>query len=400
MNILQVHNRALRPGGVDVIMETERSFLQSSGHVVEQLVLESSEVLAKSKVRAGLKGIWNVEFSRQLETTIERSIPDVVHFQTPFPVMSPAVFRTASKLGLPTVASIHSYRYSCIQGQFLRDGKICELCLGKKMKLSGLRHRCYHNSLLGSSSLTASLALHRGIGSFRHDVDVWVVNSEFVKKKLAEEGIPQSRIVIKPNAVPDPGYQRNTIGSAALFAGRLEPEKGVQTLIDAWQLMDDPPPLTILGDGSLRTVVERAADANGKIEFRGWVSRDEVDRALARARFLVLPSEWYEGQPVVAIQSFSTGTPIIASDVGNFSELISPGVNGYLFHSGSAVSLASVVTEAWSDTHCTPGLRQGARSTYLRHHTDQQVGNRLLFAYDQAIRQRQNTAAMSGHRKP
>jgi glycosyltransferase involved in cell wall biosynthesis len=341
--------------------------------------------MKQSKIRAGAKAVWNVEFSRELDATIGAFQPDLAHFHTPFPLMSPAAFRVAARRRVPTVATVHSYRYSCIQGQFYRNGRACELCLGRKLKLSGIRHRCYHDSLLGSSLISTSLALHRSIGTFGNDVNAWIVFTDFMKRKLCQEGIQEEKVIVKPNSVSDPGTLPEGTRDSALFLGRLEPEKGIVAMLKAWEVMSDPPRLSIFGDGRLRDLVEAAARKSDRIQYGGWVDQGGVEEALAKAKFLILPSQWYEGQPIVAIQSFAAGVPVIASDIGNFSDLIVPEDNGYLFQSGSAESLASVVTRAWSQEDSYLALRRGARAHYERGHSKTGNTEILLSAYSQAI---------------
>jgi glycosyltransferase involved in cell wall biosynthesis len=159
--------------------------------------------------------------------------------------------------------------------------------------------------------------------------------------------------------------------------------------------MTDPPKLVILGEGSLRDAVEESAARQPAIEFRGWADQPTVRAELATARFLILPSEWYEaGVPVAAVQAFAAGTPIIASDVGNFSEVIRPGVNGFLFRCGDTDSLSAAVREGWARRASWPELHRGARRTYLENHSQEQSRDTLLAVYDEA---RSRRAAVTTH---
>jgi glycosyltransferase involved in cell wall biosynthesis len=390
MKVLQVHNRALYPGGVEPVMESDRSLLLDVGHEVEQFFVDNREMLAAAGPKAGLKAVWNVEAVRELRARAREMDADVVHIHTPFPLLSPAAFRVAGRSSTAVVTTVHSYRYSCIQAQFYRAGKVCELCAGKRLKLAGVRHRCYHDSVLASSALTASLVLHRAAGTFRRHVDMWIALSPFMRTTLVGEGLSPERVVVKPNTIPDPGCTRKGPGEGALFAGRLEPSKGIETLLRAWALLSDGPRLVIVGDGSLRGLVEEAASRNPRISYEGWVETARLEHELAGARFLILPSEWYEGQPIVAIQAFAAGTPIVASDVGNFSDMIRPGVNGHLFRSGDPSALAAVVAQAWAASERWDCLSRGARESYERSHSQERNRELLLDAYSRALANRRN----------
>ncbi len=126
---------------------------------------------------------------------------------TPFPLMSPAVFRAARAAGVPAVTTLHSYRYSCVVGTCVRDGAICEDCVGSKTKLAGVRHACYHDSRPATAALTLSLGLHRAIGTFDHCVSRYLTLTEFSRQLLIRDGFPADKIVVKPNSVPDPGFR-------------------------------------------------------------------------------------------------------------------------------------------------------------------------------------------------
>jgi glycosyltransferase involved in cell wall biosynthesis len=388
MEALQVHNWARSPGGLEMVIEGDRQLLLGAGWEVEQFFLSNSQIDEISRLRAGAKAIWNLAAARALQNVLDESRPDIVHVHTPFPLLSPVVFRVCARNRIPTVATVNAFRYSCVQGQLYRDGQVCELCLGKRVKLAGIRYRCYHDSLGATSAMTASLAVHRLLGTFHHDVDVWIAASEFLGGKLVAEGFPATKIAVKPNAVPDAGYQPEATGNNALFMGRLLPSKGIGALLTAWELLDDPPPLTILGDGPLRQYVEQASRRNPHITFKEWADQATVTEEVRSARFLVLPSEWYEaGLPIVGIQAFAAGTPIIASDVGNFSEMIEPGVTGFLFRSGDAESLAEAVRTAW-EVPGTSQLRSSARRYYLDRFSQEENLRTLLSIYDRAITQR------------
>jgi glycosyltransferase involved in cell wall biosynthesis len=387
MEVLQVHNWARSRGGLEMVIEGDRQLLLDAGWKVDQFFLSNSQIDEISRPRAGAKAIWNITAARALQNVLDESRPDIVHVHTPFPLLSPVVFRVCAKAQIPTVATVNSFRYSCVKGEFYRDGQVCELCLGRRVKLPGIRYRCYHDSLAASSAMTASLAVHRLLGTFRDDVDVWIAVSDFLARKLVAEGFPPTKIAVKPNAVPDLGYQPEANGNNVLFIGRLLVSKGIRALLAAWELLEDPPSLTILGDGPLRELVEQAAGRNRHITFKGWADQATVTEEVRSARFLVLPSEWYEGNPIAGIQALAAGTPIIASDVGNFSEMIESGVNGFLFRTGDAESLAATVKKAW-EVPDTSRLRSSARQFYLQRFSQEENLRTLLSIYDRAISDR------------
>jgi glycosyltransferase involved in cell wall biosynthesis len=386
--VLQVHNSAISPGGADFVVENERALLEAAGIEVRQYFVKNAEAQGMSKVRAAGKSIWNFDVARDLRTLLVEFRPDIVHVHTPFPLMSPVVFRVASQLGFPTVATMHSFRYSCVKATLFRNGEICETCVGRRVKTPAVRHRCYHGSIAGSSALVSSLGVHRMLHTFTRDVTLYVTVTQFARSKLIQEGISPGRVVVKFNSVPRDESIEGDRQESYLFVGRLEREKGVETLLDAWRRLDRPPRLVVLGDGSLRPLVEDAVRRGLPIEFRGWVGLDEVRRMVSRSKFVVLPSEWYEaGPPLVALEALAARTPIIASRIDNFADWIESGVNGFTFPSGDVDAFASVVESSLrstSDVARYSAMQCAAGAAYSANFSQEANQRALIDLYEKA----------------
>lgn len=367
MRILQLHNHHATLGGAMEVLAHEAELLDGAGHAVEQYTLPATDDLDLSAVRAGLKAIWNVEACRHIEAQIERFRPDVVHVHTPFPLMSPAVFRTAARAGVPAVTTLHSFRYSCIAGTCVRDNRICEDCVGSRAKLAGLRHRCYHSSVGASAALTLSLGVHRMIGTFSRDVSRYLTLTEFARRLLIRDGFPESKVSVKPNSVPDPGAAASPDNTRpfAVFAGRLLDIKGVRTLLDAWMSFDVAATLKIAGDGPLRPFVEDCARRDGSIEYLGWVSEAEITELFGRAQLVIVPSEWYEGFPLVILRSLSVGTPLVVANLENFAEEVVRHGTGWSFPVGDSGSLAILLRDLFNQPGKLKDARRAARASYL-----------------------------------
>ena len=134
----------------------------------------------------------------------------------------------------------------------------------------------------------------------REKVNVYIVLSEFARGKFIEGGLPADRIVVKSNFVADRSTRRASRGGYALFVGRLSEEKGPRLLPTAWQAMETQIPLRLVGDGPLREQLRDAVERSGqvsRIELMGRRASDEVAALMAGARFLVLPSVWFENFP-------------------------------------------------------------------------------------------------------
>lgn len=392
MRVLQLHNHHGSKGGAMEVLAAEADLLATGGHEVEQFTLPAAEELGLSPVRGGVKAVWNVDVSRRVTQHIRGFRPDVVHVHTPFPLMSPVVFRAAAKMRVPAVTTVHSFRYSCIAATCSRDGAICEDCVGKRLKLPGVRHRCYHDSVGASAALTASLVLHRHIGTFHRGVARFITLTGFASRLLVRDGIPESKVVVKPNFVADPG-ERSTerTGEPYLaFVGRLIDVKGVRTLLDAWARTPHGMRLRIAGDGPLRPLVEERARADSRIDYVGWLDEQDVMSLMAGAECVVVPSEWYEaGLPLVALRSLAVGTPVLVSDLENISaEVLADGA-GVSFGVGDSASLAKRLTEVVTDIGVLRERRTDARAAYVRRYAPK--GN--LRRLEQIYAEVRNTAA-------
>jgi glycosyltransferase involved in cell wall biosynthesis len=388
VRILQLHNHPRGLGGATEVMVHEGELLREAGHEVDELTLAAADELGLSSGRQALKAIWNKEMATKVRETIASSRPDVVHVHTPFPLMSPAVFRAAHHLGVPTVTTLHSYRWSCIAGTCVRDGHTCEDCVGSRLKLPGIRHRCYHDSVPGSTALTIGLGLHRAIGTQARCVDRWLTLTSFAKRLLVRDGIDEAKITVKPNSVPDIGVGAGpTPGDrTVVFVGRMIAIKGVQTVIDAWrQVSGGGVRLVIAGDGEMRPDVEALAAKCSDVSYVGWVSEDEVTDLMRTAEAVLVPSEWYEGLPLVILRSLSVGTPVITSDLENFAEDVEADGVGETFRVGDANALRDALRKVIADPAHMSGMRGRARASYERRYSPTVDVQRLEAVYAELI---------------
>jgi glycosyltransferase involved in cell wall biosynthesis len=181
-------------------------------------------------------------------------------------------------------------------------------------------------------------------------VDRILAPSEFLRRVFARNGVPEQRIAVVPYGIDATRLEQ--IGepppraAAELmvgFIGTLAPHKGVDVLVDAVRRTPGDLRLSLFGRATdfPEFVARLAARAAGdpRIEFRGPFERDELGRVLAGIDVLVVPSTWYENTPFVVLEAFAAGLPVVATDLGGLSELVTDGVNGELFARGDADDL-------------------------------------------------------------
>jgi glycosyltransferase involved in cell wall biosynthesis len=385
MNVLVVHNFYQQPGGEDQVFRDEVELLRGRGNHVTVFNVHNDAVANLGKLALARKTLWNDETYQQIRQIVQREQIEVAHFHNTFPLVSPAAYYAAKDAGAAVVQTLHNFRLLCPAATFFRDGHVCEECLGRKVTWPAVVHACYRDNRPASAITTSMLAYHRFKGTWHDAVDVYIALTDFAKRKFIEGGLPDSKLVVKPNFVaPDPGEGPGGGGYVA-FVGRLSPEKGISTLAEAWSKhLPKAIRLKILGDGPCRDLVNDNSVIRGGGEWLGRRAMAEVYAILARAEALIFPSLWYEGLPRTIVESFACGTPVIASDLGSMAELVRPGKTGQLFPAADAAQLARHVDELLSDNSKLSDLRRGAREEFLRIYTADRNYPMLIEAYQRA----------------
>ena len=221
-------------------------------------------------------------------------------------------------------------------------------------------------------------------------VDCYIAISQFAKAKLLEGGLPEPKMVVKPNFVaPDPGVGTGS-GGYALFVGRLSHEKGLGTLLDAWKRLKVSVPLKIVGEGPLADEVRQLSRDLPQVEWLGRQPLPQVYRLMGEAMFLVFPSEWYETFGRVAVEAFAKGTPVIAANIGAISELVDSGRTGLLFQPGDSADLARQVEWMLANVEEGAKMRAAARREFEAKYTEEENYRQLIGIYRTVLASRQN----------
>ena len=374
MRILLLHSR-YRSGaasGENRVVEDEARLLSESGHDVEVWDPSVGTPSGIRLLRAGARVVWGRGASAEVRTRMARFRPDVVHVHNLFPALSTSVLRTVTGRA-PLVMTLHNYRLHCLPGVFLRDGRVCEDCLGRT-PWPGVLHGCYQGSVPASLALASSLVLHRRLRTF-DGVDLYLAISEFVRKKNIEGGLRGDRIMVKPHFVWG-GEIREGPGDYFLYLGRLSPEKGVAALIDAWRGVQAR--LLIVGDGPEASSLRERAPSN--VEFRSTVPPETARALLGSARAILVPSLSHEGAGRVVLEAYAAGVPALASRSGGLPEVISDGETGLLLPVGNPHAWAEGVTRLLSDAE-SERMGRAAFELWRRAYGPQSGRARLEDAY-------------------
>lgn len=391
MRIVVAHNYYQQAGGEDGVFRAEVAMLREAGHQVETFEVHNDALAAQGKVAAAKSTFWNEDSHRQIAALVEHHSADVVHFHNTLPLISPAGYYAARKAGAAVVQTLHNYRLGCVNALLFREGRVCEECLGKDFAWPGVVHACYRGSRAASLVVASMLWRHRKLGTWNKAVDRYIALTEFAKEKINRTGVPLEKIAVKPNFIaPDPGPGSHE-GGFALFVGRLSEEKGVTKLLAAWEQIGETCELRLVGDGPLGDAVREAADRNPRIVWLGKQPQEVVRAQMKSAGFLVLPSLWYEGFPLVIVEAFACGLPVVASDLGAMSTIIRHGENGMKFPPGNVEALAEAVRSTSNDPVRLSALQEQARTDFEANYTKAQNLKTLLSIYDEAIAARRAT---------
>lgn len=384
MRILSVHNYYQIRGGEDESSEAEQNLLREMGHVVEVYTETNDRIADINALQMAANTVWSQSAYQKVKQQLAKPQCDLLHVQNFFPLISPSVYYAAKSQGVPVVQTLRNYRLLCPNGLFFRQGKVCEDCLGQAVPLPGVIHGCYRESRLASSAVVTMLTVHRLMQTWLEMVDVYIALSEFARAKFIQGGFPPNKIIVKPNFVnPDPGIGEGK-GGYALYVGRLSVEKGLDTLLNAWEHLGKQLPLKIVGNGPLSAQVIAATEKFVGVEWLGRQPMTEVYRLMGEAKMLIFPSKWYETFGRVALEAFAKGTPVIAANIGAIAELVDHGRTGLHFRPGDYEDLVAQVEFALAHPQQLNQMRRQVRVEFESKYTAKENYRQLMEIYNLA----------------
>ena len=380
LRVLIAHNAYQLRGGEDSVVEAETALLRQQGHEVDLWIRHNNDVSGMSRLNVARQTLWSTETVSTLRDRIARFQPDVIHVHNTLPLISPSVFWAAAGEGVPVVQTLHNFRLLCPQATFLREGRVCEDCLGRLLPWPAVQHRCYRESAVQTAAVATMVTLHKGLGTWRHKVTRYIALNEFCRGKFIAGGLPADRIDVKPNFVDQLAPPDWSGRHGGVYVGRLSVEKGVATLIEAMRAHPTHR-VEVIGSGPLEADLKAVAgDA-----WLGALPLSEVLARLSRAAYLVLPSACYEGFPRTLVEAYACGVPVIASRHGSLQELVHEGRTGLLFEPGNAAALAECIRWAQSNPQAMLEMGKAARAEYEALYTPERNVTQLEGIYRRAM---------------
>ena len=372
MKILLINKFYYLSGGAERYVFEWEKLLRSRGHEVMAFSMRHPENLPSPQeqffvervrfdadqprrrlARAAAHATWSREARRQLRALLKsEGTPDIAHLHSFMYQLTPSVIEPLVERAVPVVQTCHEYAHICVNQHLYnhRANRICEACL-RHGRMAPLRTRCIKGSFAASAAGCAAGLADVFLGRTRDRVRRFFTPSDFMRRKLIEGGMPPRRTVHVPHFI-DPSSIRpaSAPGDFILFMGRLVPEKGIFTFLEAAGLAPDVP-CKVVGTGVLeRSVRERIREKHlSHVELLGHKSGEELWNVMRHARAVAVPSEWYEPFSLVILEAMAAARPVIASRIAGPAEIISHGVDGLLVTPGSADELASSLQTLWHD---------------------------------------------------
>lgn len=369
LRILLVNKFYYPRGGDCICMINLESLLRRLGYEVavysmsypQNLPCETSRYFAsevsfsqgtRGKLKAAERLFGSGDIIRSFQRMLDDFRPQIVHFHNIHSYLSPIIVKLAREFGCRTVWTLHDYKLLCPSYNCLCQGQICEACFTDLTQV--LRRKCMKGSRV-ASALAYGEALWWNRSKLQRWVDTFVCPSSFMAQKMRAGGYDYTKLAVICNFIEQDKLEAlrsvNRSDSDSVpyycYVGRLSEEKGVRLLLDAAQSL--PYPLYVAGDGPLADEL-RGKYASEKIQFLGHLSSQEVVQLVSRARAMVIPSVWYENNPLSVIESLCMGTPVIGSEVGGIPELIREG-DGCLFRMGDKEALTDAIATLMTVPH-------------------------------------------------
>jgi len=360
--VLVLHNRYRVHGGEERAVELQLEALRQAGVEHHALVRDSGDA---GRARAAWSLLHGGSDPDEIAAAVRSLGADVVHAHNMQPLFGPRALEAARAAGSRVVLHLHNFRLFCAIGVAFRLGEPCFRCHHGRT-LPGLALNCRRS---WPEAAVYAEALRRQYPAVLEVVDRFVAPSRYAAGQLERLGVPGERLEVLPHHLPDKAFASRSQaadGKYALVVGRLAPEKGVETAIDAAGLAGVP--LKVAGDGPLiEPLRERARLSNARVEMLGRVPQEELAALRRQAAVVLVPSRSDESFGLSALEAMSAGVPVVTTRAGALVELVG---EERCVPRGDAAAMAARLRELWSDParRAAEGdaLLERARASYGR----------------------------------
>lgn len=386
MKVLQVHNKYIYSGGEDRVVEDEKNLLIKNNCEVFQLIKKNRDEI--NSLLDQLKVSKNLIYSKPSKDIMVRKLkeinPNIVHIHNTFPLWSFSILDACYEMKIPVVMTLHNFRLICAKGIFYRDNKICELCL-KSSSLNAIKYGCYQDSRIKSIPVSLMIKRYNKGLSLLKKINKVITLTKFTKKKFLEANFPENKLSIKPNFIFDNIIIKSNVKKKGfLCASRLSEEKGILDLIKAHKEFKFD--LKICGDGPLKKHLINYR----LIKYLGFLNKEKLHQELNSTKFLIFPSNCYEGFPIILLEAFAFNTIVIAPNLGSISNIIKDKYNGILFKPNDIEDLINKIKWVLKNDNECEKIKINAKKVLIEKYSEKQNFKQLLDIYEAAIKENKN----------
>ena len=351
MRVLQINNYGYVRGGSDRYYIDLGRMLSNYGHEVYYMTADNPENIVDStyavkginiyspRFKDLIKFFYSFNARKVIKDIIKTKKPQIAHLHIYYGQITSSILPVLKKYDIPIVQTLHEYKLLCPVSTLIRRGRLCEKCADGNF-LNAIIYRCNRGSFARTTIVVLEAYISRLLGAVT-SVNHFIAVSDFVRTKMIKYGIPSSKITTVYNFIRDDLFFENNLkGEYFLYYGRIEMIKGVKTLINAMKRLKDVE-LFIVGSGEAEEELKRYVALSGQknIRFLGFKTGKELERLIDGSICVIVPSECNETFGLTVVESFARCRPVIVSDMGALPEIVTDGVDGFIFKAGDVEQL-------------------------------------------------------------
>lgn len=390
MKILLINNISYRKGGSESVFFNTAELLRYGNNEVrlfsisEKSITTSIEEITLVPSATGARRVLSYFYNRLSEKKMDELLlswkPDIAHIHLIWGGLSPSIIQVLHKHSIPVVHTAHDYRMVCPAYTF-RNGKgeICEKC--KKCFFPCIIGKCAKGSFLQSIVMAAEMRFRNTLFNPASELDGIIYVSEFSKNlhETHNHRLTKVKNIILYNFTRK--IDNHESEDFFLYSGRLSSEKGCETMINAFRKMPNLR-LFIAGGGPLEMKMREISKDSGNIQFYGHLRKKELFELIQRCRFVVIPSEWYENNPMSVIEAYAASKPVIGAKIGGIPEIVSEGETGFLFKSGDETDLCRALKKSAEISEIEYGrMRESAFRMFSTNFSNETYADKLQSFY-------------------
>lgn len=319
------------------------------------------------QLKASINILYSLEAKSKINALLNEKKPDIVHLHNFAHQISPSILHEFARRKIPVVMTLHDYKMVCASYSMFVNGKPCEACKEKKY-LEVIKKKCVKGSFVKSLLASMEMYLHHKLLDIYDNVDIFISPSQFLKDKLEELGF-EKKIVHIPNFIDTKRFKPIKVEecneNSIVYFGRLSSEKGLMTLLEAVKILnlESDIMVNIIGDGPIKGELKEKAKTKSidNIRFLGYMKGEKLYNEIRKSQIVVIPSEWYENNPISVLEAFALEKPVIGSRIGGIPELVEDGETGYTFEPGNAEDLSEKIKTLLLDDTVRIEMGQNAR---------------------------------------